>query len=104
MNTNVMFPQISGVTTAQANNAKQLATMQAPEGAPFSQYLNEAMANVVGADYVNKTANVGLLTGTLDNMHTAAIAGEKAEVMLNLTMQVRNKVVESYQEVMRMQM
>lgn len=36
-------------------------------------------------------------------LHDVMIAAEKASVAVNLTMQVRNKLVESYQEVMRMQ-
>jgi flagellar hook-basal body complex protein FliE len=36
-------------------------------------------------------------------LHDVMIAAEKASVAVNLTMQIRNKLVESYQEVMRMQ-
>jgi flagellar hook-basal body complex protein FliE len=73
-------------------------------GAPFAEYFNRAVASVAGSDYVDKTTNIELVTGTLDNLHTATIAAEKAEIMLNLTVQVRNRVVEAYQEVMRMPM
>lgn len=37
------------------------------------------------------------------NIHQAVIAGEKAGLSFRLLMQVRNKMVEAYQEVMRMQ-
>ncbi|MCL1821101.1 MAG: flagellar hook-basal body complex protein FliE [Oscillospiraceae bacterium] len=73
-------------------------------GAPFSEMFNKALSNVASSDYEDKTTNLGLLTGELDNIHTATIAAEKAEIMLNLTVQVRNKIVEGYQEIMRMQM
>ena len=36
-------------------------------------------------------------------LHDVMIAAEKSSVAVNLTMQIRNKLVESYQEVMRMQ-
>jgi flagellar hook-basal body complex protein FliE len=72
--------------------------------APFSDYFNRAVAGVAGSDLVDKATNIGLMTGTLDNLHTATIAAEKAEIMLNLTVQVRNRMVEAYQEVMRMPM
>ena len=36
------------------------------------------------------------------NLHEAALAMEKADVGMRLMMKVRNKVVEAYQEVMRM--
>jgi flagellar hook-basal body complex protein FliE len=37
------------------------------------------------------------------NIHQAVIAGEKAGLSFKLLMQVRNKMVEAYQEIMRMQ-
>lgn len=90
-------PSVQGVFT---NNTTEDTT----NGTPFSQFFNEAVSNVAGSDYYDKTTNIGLMTGTLDNLHTATMAAEKADIMLNLTVQVRNKVVESYQEIMRMQM
>jgi len=43
-----------------------------------------------------------LAAGTLENIHEATIAAEKAALALELTIQIRNKVVEAYQEIMRM--
>ena len=37
------------------------------------------------------------------DLHDVMIAGEKASVAMQLTLQVRNKLVEAYQDVMRMQ-
>ncbi|HBP88186.1 MAG TPA: flagellar hook-basal body complex protein FliE, partial [Nitrospiraceae bacterium] len=37
------------------------------------------------------------------NIHQAVIAGEKAGLSFKLLMQVRNKVIDAYQEIMRMQ-
>jgi flagellar hook-basal body complex protein FliE len=37
------------------------------------------------------------------NIHQAVIAGEKAGLSFQLLMQVRNKMIDAYQEVMRMQ-
>lgn len=73
-------------------------------GASFSEIFNRSLSNVAGSDYADKTTNIGLLTGEIENLHTATMAAERAEIMLNLTVQVRNKVIEGYQEIMRMQM
>jgi flagellar hook-basal body complex protein FliE len=43
-----------------------------------------------------------LLVGETDNIHDVMIAMEKASLSLNLTLAVRNKVLDAYQEVMRM--
>ncbi|HHW02871.1 MAG TPA: flagellar hook-basal body complex protein FliE [Thermoanaerobacterales bacterium] len=37
------------------------------------------------------------------NIHDVVIAGEKARLSLELTLQIRNKAIEAYQEIMRMQ-
>jgi flagellar hook-basal body complex protein FliE len=43
------------------------------------------------------------LSGENDELHQAAIATQQAELSFDLVLQVRNKVVQAYQEVMRMQ-
>ncbi|AZR73882.1 flagellar hook-basal body complex protein FliE [Anoxybacter fermentans] len=41
--------------------------------------------------------------GEIDNIHNVTIASEQAKLALELTLAVRNKVVEAYKEIMRMQ-
>ena len=41
--------------------------------------------------------------GGTKNIHETMIAIEKAEISFKLMLQVRNKILEAYQEVMRMQ-
>jgi flagellar hook-basal body complex protein FliE len=42
-------------------------------------------------------------TGQIDNIHDVTIASEKAKLALELTVSIRDKAVEAYQEIMRMQ-
>ena len=44
------------------------------------------------------------LSGQSEELHTAALATQRAELSAELFLQVRNKIVQAYQEVMRMQM
>jgi flagellar hook-basal body complex protein FliE len=44
------------------------------------------------------------LSGEGEELHTAALATQRAELSLDLFLQMRNKVVSAYQEIMRMQM
>ena len=41
--------------------------------------------------------------GKIDNIHDVMIASEEASLSFQMTMTVRNKVIEAYQEIMRMQ-
>jgi flagellar hook-basal body complex protein FliE len=48
--------------------------------------------------------NQSFIKGELSDVHQLTIASEKATLGLELTVQVRNKIVEAYQEVMRTQL
>ncbi len=51
------------------------------------------------ADSVQK-----FLRGDNEELHTTILATQKAELAFQLGLQVRNKVVDAYQEIMKMQM
>jgi flagellar hook-basal body complex protein FliE len=46
----------------------------------------------------------GLVKGETKNIHETMIAIEKANVSFNMMIQVRNKLLSAYQEIMRMQL
>ena len=50
-----------------------------------------------------EAAVTGLMTGTGIDVHTATIAAAKASMAFELTLAVRNKAVQAYQQVMSMQ-
>lgn len=73
-------------------------------GGEFRDLLASSINTVEQTHNEAETAVNKFLTGESGDLHTAAIAGQRAEVSLQLFMQVRNKVVSAYQDVMRMQM
>ncbi len=74
-----------------------------PGTGEFGQFLADAMSGVQQTDTADKAANLQVLSGEVEDLHTAVLAGEKAELTLRLTTQMRNKVVDAYNELMRMQ-
>lgn len=72
-------------------------------GKSFGQILTEAIGEVNQLQSDAANANIRLAAGEIQDVSEVVIASEKASIALQLTMQVRNKVVEAYQEVMRMQ-
>ena len=46
----------------------------------------------------------GFLSGDGQELHTAILATQRADLAFELGLQIRNKVISAYQEVMRMQM
>lgn len=69
----------------------------------FKAFLTESLNKVNEAQKTADDLNNKLIKGEIEDVHQVMIAGQKASIALQLTTQVRNKVVEAYQEVMRMQ-
>lgn len=75
--------------------------------ADFASVLKEALATgVEGAAELQNRAD-GVLLDALAHgnveIHDVVLATEKAKLSLELLIQIRNKAIESYQEIMRMQ-
>lgn len=75
---------------------------QAPVG-PFGNYLSEMVREVNGKQQVSTQMVAGLLAGQDIPLHRAVIAMEEASVAFQMMVEVRNKLLEGYQELMRMQ-
>ena len=74
-----------------------------PPGSSFGDLLSQ-MVNEVGAKQaVAGDAVSGVLSGQNVSLHQAMIAMQEANVSFQLMIEVRNKLMESYQELMRMQ-
>ncbi|GBF33187.1 flagellar hook-basal body complex protein FliE [Desulfocucumis palustris] len=72
-------------------------------GASFGQMLNKALQDV-NKSQINANETIkGFLTGEVQEVHQVTIAMEQAKIMLLLATEVRNKVIEAYQEISRMQ-
>lgn len=74
----------------------------ATDAAPgFADSLERLVTSVEKSGAEANTAVANMLSGT-GEVHDAMIALQRAEMTLQLTMQVRNKLVQAYTEIMRM--
>ena len=87
---------------AQAASAETAASGRPPETS-FGDLLANAIDNVEHAQNQSNQAIEKLQTGESRNIHEVMIAMEKAGISMRLMVNMRNKIVEAYQEVMRMQ-
>lgn len=69
----------------------------------FSSMLQGAVQQVNQLQTTADRAAELVSSGQLQDLHVATIAMQKASLALDLTIQVRNKAIEAYQEIMRMQ-
>jgi flagellar hook-basal body complex protein FliE len=85
----------------QKSTVSSAASTESPSA--FSDLLNQAITSVNSTESTAATENMSLLTGQNANIHNVVLAAEKAEIALQLTLQIRNKVLDAYNEMMRMQ-
>lgn len=69
----------------------------------FATLLHGALGNVNQMQIDADRAVTGILNGEMDNIHQVLIKAEEAQISLQLTTQVVNKVLQAYQEISRMQ-
>lgn len=69
----------------------------------FGQVLLNALENVNNAQVKSDNITKKFLVGDIQDIHQVTIAAEQARLMLQLALEVRNKVVEAYQEISRTQ-
>lgn len=73
------------------------------ETVSFSAFLKDSIEKVNLLEKESEQYDLKMASGQLENIHEAMIATQKADIALQLTMQIRNKVLEAYREIMRMQ-
>lgn len=76
----------------------------AQSGAGFGSVLADAIGRVDQFQQNAQTSIGNYLSGQDEEVHKVAMATQEAALSFDLFLQVRNKVVSAYQEVMRMQM
>lgn len=70
---------------------------------PFSDYFKKALNDTNGLLIEADRLADDFAAGRTDNIHQVVLAAEKADIALQFTMQIRNKIMDAYNEIMRMQ-
>jgi flagellar hook-basal body complex protein FliE len=99
-NAATLVATLLGEQTHAAATANQA---QAASDGVFSGMLQAAQQQIDATDTAAQQAVTGLLSGQGVEVHDAMIATEKADLTLQLALQVRNKAVAAYQQMMGMQ-
>lgn len=69
----------------------------------FAALLNDAIKKLNDTQIEADNLTMEFLTGELQDLHQVTIAMQEAKLSMQLAVEVRNKVVEAYQEISRMQ-
>jgi flagellar hook-basal body complex protein FliE len=94
---------LSGVGAAVSSVAASTGAGASGAPAPFSGIFQSMIAQTSALDAKAAQAVTGLLSGQGVEIHDAMIATQKADMAFELALQVRNKAVGAYQQMMAMQ-
>ncbi|MEH7492648.1 flagellar hook-basal body complex protein FliE [Neobacillus niacini] len=88
---------------AFTNSLPTINKPQSTADSSFGSLLNQYIQDANGAVKDFESKSLSLAKGEAINLHDVTIAAQKASIAVSLTTQVRDKAVEAYQEMMRMQ-
>ena len=92
------------LAAALPSNAAAGATpATSPTGASFGQLMTQGLARVNEQLLVGQADLQALATGEAQNLHEVMIRLEESRITFQLMMQVRGRLLEAYQDVMKMQ-
>jgi flagellar hook-basal body complex protein FliE len=77
---------------------------QHSSGTSFQSILQSAIRNVENSTATAETHVQDFLSGSSQDLHTAILATQNAQLNLDEFLQMRNKVVSAYEEIMKMQL
>lgn len=89
--------------TMRANSHLGETQQAAEEVKSFGEYLTDALKETNALQLESDRQNALLAAGQIEDVSQVVIASQKADIALQLTLQLRNKAVSAYQEIMRMQ-
>jgi len=101
--TSAMNPiDLNGINGAPNPIGHNLGGSSNVNGASFSSTIQNLISDVSGKEAQAEALTNNVILGQSSQLHQSVIAMQEASVSLSLMVQVRNKLVESYQELMRM--
>ena len=83
--------------------AAPIASPGAGESGVFGEILGSAVAHVESLQRAAHASANSFMNGETEEIHKVALDQQQAAIAFDLLLQVRNKVVSAYQEVMKMQ-
>ncbi|HAN20862.1 MAG: flagellar hook-basal body complex protein FliE [Clostridiales bacterium GWF2_36_10] len=95
---------INSINTSEIINniTKSFNTQETDESfIPFADMLEDAVANVYNTDAAVQVDALKIASGDTDALHTLTIDMAKADLAIQTLVQVRNKALDAYNEIMR---
>ena len=88
---------LAGNNLLPLNSAKNI-----PQKGSFAQTLKSVIADVNDMQFESKNMKDAFIRGDIEDLHQVTLTASKARIGFELLMEIRNKLLESYKEIMRM--
>lgn len=95
-----MIERIGAPPSVVAADSRPAGAGAAVDG--FAKALESALQRLDATQREAETAAIQFATGVTDDLAAVILAGERARLALQLATAVRNRVLEAYQEIMRL--
>ena len=95
--------KIENLNDFTIKNNNKISVKDTNGNTAFNDLLKNALDDVNQLHKDSESYTKLLALGQVDNIHDVTIASEKAKLALQMTLAIRNKVVDAYKEIMRMQ-
>lgn len=96
-----MLQNISAIGALDQANASKSTNLNEVQ-TPFSNYFTQAINKVNDYQLESDSMTQKLITGENVNLHDVMISAQKSSIVMQTAIEVRNKAVDAYQEMMRM--
>jgi flagellar hook-basal body complex protein FliE len=99
MNAIKQIVPIESIASIGKTDAPQAAQSSSGVAVPFLSILQDAVSNAQQTNAALDSEIDKLATGQTDDMHNALIASEKASLSVNMVVELRNKLLDAYKEI-----
>lgn len=96
-----IIPISSNSAITPIQSAFATSAEKAGGSSPFKDMFTDAVGTLEDLNSIKGQDSVALMLGNVDDIAAVQINSQKAEVALQMLVQMRNKILESYQEIMR---
>ncbi len=95
---------MDAINAIQSGNIIKVGTNTNVKTVDFKDLLIESIEKVNQDQLFAEKMDEKLILGETDNIHDVMIASQKAELSLSFAVEIRNKILAAYKEIMRIQM
>ncbi|MFW5973428.1 MAG: flagellar hook-basal body complex protein FliE [Bacteroidota bacterium] len=99
----MLISQLQRMRAGGLEDGTRLPTPRDPQGSSFGDTLKDAVSQVDGQQKSADSQIEAFVAGEQENVHEVMISMNQAKLSFQLMTEVRNKALETYHELMRMQ-